>query len=292
MTTSAPHSTVPATPDRAEFAPQWERWHQEVERRRADAHGFLAVTTLAWLGDEPQRIEGLPGLWRTGAQGPSVTLSADEARATPTIEVPEQGPATVTETDEGGAAISFGDIPERGGVTVRYGDIAIEVAVRGGHAIVRPRDPRNRLLADYHGTPVYPPNPRWIAHGRFVPFDTPQPTTVGSAAEGIEHVYEAPGVIEFTLRDETFRLTAFNGHAPGSLFVLFTDATSGLTTYEANRSLQVAAPAADGSVTLDFNRATNLPCAYTDHATCPLPPAGNHLPIGIEAGEKTPLERG
>ena len=24
---------------------------------------------------------------------------------------------------------------------------------------------------------------------------------------------------------------------------------------------------------LDFNRAANLPCAYTDLATCPLPPA-------------------
>jgi len=45
-------------------------------------------------------------------------------------------------------------------------------------------------------------------------------------------------------------------------------------------------------VVLDFNRATNLPCAFTDFATCPLPPAGNHLPFGVEAGEKTPYERG
>lgn len=34
------------------------------------------------------------------------------------------------------------------------------------------------------------------------------------------------------------------------------------------------------------NRATNLPCAYTDFATCPLPPAENRLPVAIEAGEK------
>ena len=39
---------------------------------------------------------------------------------------------------------------------------------------------------------------------------------------------------------------------------------------------------------IDFNRATNLPCAYTDHATCPLPPAGNRLPVAVEAGEKKP----
>ncbi|WUJ07347.1 DUF1684 domain-containing protein [Actinoplanes sp. NBC_00393] len=39
---------------------------------------------------------------------------------------------------------------------------------------------------------------------------------------------------------------------------------------------------------LDFNRATNLPCAYTEFATCPLPPAGNRLPVAIEAGEQKP----
>jgi hypothetical protein len=43
-------------------------------------------------------------------------------------------------------------------------------------------------------------------------------------------------------------------------------------------------------VVLDFNRATNLPCAYTDFATCPLPPAENHLPIAVDAGEQNPYE--
>ena len=50
-------------------------------------------------------------------------------------------------------------------------------------------------------------------------------------------------------------------------------------------------PVRTGSTIIDFNRAVNLPCAYTDFATCPLPPAENRLPIAIEAGEKTPLSR-
>ena len=41
---------------------------------------------------------------------------------------------------------------------------------------------------------------------------------------------------------------------------------------------------------LDFNRATNLPCAYTQFATCPLPPAENRLPVAVEAGEQIPGE--
>ncbi len=73
--------------------------------------------------------------------------------------------------------------------------------------------------------------------------------------------------------------------------MLFTDATSGVTTYAANRALKIDAPGPDGQVVLDFNRATNLPCAYTDFATCPLPPAENRLPVAIEAGETIPYER-
>ena len=83
-------------------------------------------------------------------------------------------------------------------------------------------------------------------------------------------MYAAPGVVEFEAGGQPLALTAFNGHTPGSLHILFTDATSGVTTYLANRSLRVAAPGADGTVILDFNRATNLPCAYTEFATCPL----------------------
>jgi uncharacterized protein (DUF1684 family) len=89
----------------------------------------------------------------------------------------------------------------------------------------------------------------------------------------------------FTLAGYSLRLTAFNGLTPGSLHILFTDATSGLTTYQASRSLPVAAPGPDGTVTLDFNRAANLPCAYTEFATCPLPPPENRLPVAVEAGE-------
>jgi uncharacterized protein len=70
--------------------------------------------------------------------------------------------------------------------------------------------------------------------------------------------------------------------------VLFTDATSGVTTYRAARALSISAPEADGTVTLDFNRASNLPCSFTDYGTCPVAPAENRLPIAVEVGEKNP----
>jgi uncharacterized protein (DUF1684 family) len=263
--------------DNAPFVRAWEDWHGTHEQRRADLHGFLAVTGLHWLTAEPTAFDGIPGVWSTGSEGPVVDLADGEW-----LDV---GGAPVT------ARYSFGPIAERGGVTVGFDGGVIEVAKRGGHDILRPRRADHPFLATYRGTPTYAPDPRWRTPARFIAYDTPRPTEVGAAVDGLTHVYDAPGELEFTLGDEEFRLVAFPGTGAGDLLVLFTDATSGVTTYAANRSLSVAAPDDDGWTEVDFTRAVNLPCAYTDFATCPLPPEGNRLPIAIEAGEKTPLDR-
>jgi uncharacterized protein (DUF1684 family) len=262
------------------FVQRWQEWHRQQEARLADAHGFLAITGLHWLDETPQRFEDAPGSWSTGPEGVRVLLDDGE-------ELVVDGEAVRHE-------YAFGVIAERASLFPVWGDAVIEVAKRGGHDIVRPRHPENPLRLGFTGTPAYAPDPRWAVTGRYVPFDAPRPTTVGAAVEGLQHVYDAPGRVEFELEgtEGTLSLTAFNGRSPGSLTALFTDATSGLTTYAANRSLQIGPPAADGTVLLDFNRATNLPCAYTDLATCPLPPAENRLPVAVEAGEKTPFERG
>jgi hypothetical protein len=38
-------------------------------------------------------------------------------------------------------------------------------------------------------------------------------------------------------------------------------------------------------IEVDFNEAFNPPCAFTDFATCPLPPEQNRLALGVDAGE-------
>lgn len=259
------------------FAADWHNWHRQQEARLADAHGFLAVTSLHWLTGTPQRFPDAPGAWSTAADGVTVVLGDGEELVID--EAPVRG------------TYRFGIIPERGGVNARWRDAVIEVAKRGGHDIVRPRHPDNPLRTGFRGTPAYAPDPKWVVTGRYTAFAEPRPTTVGAAVEGLEHVYEAPGQIEFDIDGQRLRLTAFPGKGPDEVSVLFTDTTAGVTTYAANRVLQPPPPAADGTVVLDFNRAVNLPCAYTDLATCPLPPAENRLPVAIEAGEQIPYER-
>ncbi len=72
----------------------------------------------------------------------------------------------------------------------------------------------------------------------------------------------------------------------GELFLIFSDETNGHKTYGAGRYLHADYPE-EGSceVVLDFNKAYNPPCAFTEYATCLLPPDQNHLPFALEAGE-------
>ncbi|MFI9461681.1 DUF1684 domain-containing protein [Streptomyces xiamenensis] len=279
-TASAAHPTGPdPDPDPASFARDWRAWHDARDRSLAAPHGFLAITSMRWLTPEPTRFEDAPGAWSADEDGTVlVELSDGESLAVDGEPLPRRH--------------RFTGLPDGGSVSATSGDLVVEVARRGGQPVLRPRDPAHPLRTGFTGTPAYAPDPRWARPGRFLPFDAPRPVTVGAVVEGLEHVLTAPGEIEFAIDGVTHRLTAFNGGRPGALFVLFTDATSGVTTYAANRSLSIAPPDAGGRVTVDFNRAVNLPCAYTDLATCPLPPRENRLTPAVEAGERLPRERG
>ncbi|MFJ3383142.1 MULTISPECIES: DUF1684 domain-containing protein [unclassified Curtobacterium] len=265
------------TTDTTAFAADWQTWHDQHEAARASEHGFLAITSIRWLTATPERFEDAPGAWSTNEDGPVVELADGES-----LEIDG---STVTGTHH------FGPLAERSSTNVvwhtRDSDVVIEVARRGGSDVIRPRDPANPTRVTYTGTPSYAPDERFVVDARFEPFDEPREVTVGSVVDGLQHVYAAPGTLSFDL-DGPRTLLAFNGHGDG-LHVLFTDRTSGVTTYAANRSLDIAAPDAEGRTVIDFTRATNLPCAYTAHATCPLPPAENRLDVAIEAGERLPV---
>jgi uncharacterized protein (DUF1684 family) len=143
----------------ATFQSEWNAWHQRHEQDRTSEHGFLAVTGLHWLGEQPTRYPDTPGLWATGAGGPSVDLADGESL---TIDG-----RVVT------GRYSFGVIEERCGIVAAFevagsADAVVEVAKRGGYDILRPRHPGHPLRRDYAGTPTFEPDPRFVVDGRFV----------------------------------------------------------------------------------------------------------------------------
>jgi uncharacterized protein (DUF1684 family) len=93
-----------------------------------------------------------------------------------------------------------------------------------------------------------------------------------------------PGNVTVTIGGKTANMEAWRSGE--RLWFVFRDLTSADDTYPSARFLYTDAPTADGTITLDFNRAQNPPCAYNPWTTCPLPPAANKLAVRIEAGEK------
>jgi uncharacterized protein (DUF1684 family) len=251
------------SPDTAKqtFEAEWNDWHGERERYYRDPLGWVSLTGLYWLSDRYEPVADLPGRWRADQDA----VHVEGIDGTDTLNPVEGAP----------------------GLLVEDGARRIEVIRRTGSVALRVHDPAAPHLGAFDGIPTYAPSERWRVSGAFTPYDQPRRVTTGAVVEGLEHHYDAAGVIDFELADVALRLVAFGGKT-GGLQVLFTDATSGVTTYPGARSLAVPDPDATGAVILDFNRASNLPCSFTDFATCPVAPAENRLPVAVEAGEKNP----
>ena len=71
------------------------------------------------------------------------------------------------------------------------------------------------------------------------------------------------------------------------LFIVFADETNGHETYGGGRFLYANKPVSGNKIILDFNKAYNPPCCFTNYATCPIPTIQNHLKTRITAGEKS-----
>ena len=71
------------------------------------------------------------------------------------------------------------------------------------------------------------------------------------------------------------------------LFLPFTDLTNNKTTYGGGRYIDLDLKnIINKQLTIDFNKAYNPYCAYSDGYRCPIPPEENDLAISVLAGEK------
>ncbi|MEC3955672.1 DUF1684 domain-containing protein [Nocardia sp. CDC153] len=258
-----------------EFDQQWATFRAERAAWARQPLGWLSLTGLHWLGGDEETVAGLPGRWRADDENVYVTVDSHAGEHL-RLEGEELTGSTVLTPAEGAP-----------GLEVRTDGRVIEVIRRTGQFALRIHDPASPTLAAFTEIPVYEPNPAWTVTGHFEPYEVARVVTTGAVVAGLEHHHTATGTVTFELDGQARELVVFGNQLHG-LHILFTDATSGVTTYGGARRLDLSRPAADGTVILDFNRAVNLPCAFTDYATCPVAPAENRLPLAVEAGEKDP----
>lgn len=111
----------------------------------------------------------------------------------------------------------------------------------------------------------------------------------------IKKAYRVYGVLSFTINDTLVKMNVYQAQGlmeidqyKNHLFLPFTDATTGVETYETGRYLDLkATDIKNNEIIVDFNKAYNPYCAYVSGVyNCPIPPKENHLAVAIRAGEK------
>lgn len=97
--------------------------------------------------------------------------------------------------------------------------------------------------------------------------------------------YVKYGRFKFKWEGKEYTLHVYRPLGGGELFLPFKDKTSETETYPKGRYLYIE-PMSAGKVLIDFNRAYNPFCEYSEKYLCPFAPEENWLPIQIRAGEK------
>ncbi len=257
-----------------------ETWRAKRMESLARSDGWLTVVAMEWLKEGENQIGS--------AAGNDIQLSSGPARW-----------GTLVLRDDGLNFINLGgDLITINGVSltqsrlaadtqgkatvVASGALSFYVIFRGSYAL-RVKDAQAPARLQFKGVDHYPVDPSWRVDGRFEP--APQGTTI-EIANVLGQVSETKvlGTVEFERQGKTRSLLAIE-EGVADMWIIFTDLSNGHGTYGAGRFLHSEGMPVNGHLTIDFNKAYNPPCAFTDFATCPLPPQRNRMDMEVTAGE-------
>ncbi len=165
---------------------------------------------------------------------------------------------------------------------LELGQYILVVIKRGSSTLIRFWDKDSPLRKTFTGLNFYPYQSFYSLVAEYVGY-SPYKMVKQKDIIGEVHDTKMIGTVSFNFQGKRYQLDAED--AGDGLFIAFRDRTNSQTTYAGGRYLLTEKPR-DGKVVLDFNKAYNMPCAYTVYATCGLPTQDNRLPVFIEAGEK------
>lgn len=276
-------TAVPAS----EFTSELESWRQKRLEALVREESWTSLVGLYWLDpaavirvggrdDNDVVIAGLPdffgeirrdaGRWRLRPVPGGETSHAGHGSGDDTLLFDENA------VDPAGSAQKI--------VAGRIRFVLIE---RSGRIGMRVWDTQAGMRTAFPGIDAYPGDPDWRIDARWQPHEPTRTIDIATVIGTVEPILN-PGAAVFERDGKTYTLEALLEEGSDELFFIFADRTSGKATYGAGRYLY-APMAADGRVTLDFNRAFNPPCAFSEFATCPLPPPENRLDLAVGAGE-------
>lgn len=248
-------------------------WVQARHDELAGPDSWLGMVGLHWLNEGANRVGSGQDCTVCLPAGPAF-LGMLDWQAGAITWTPANGSPRLLRTDKDGQ-------PD----TVDHENLGFFIVDREQRLAARVRDRAWGKRLSFAGIPTYPFDPVWRVEAEWVALESPIRIDVPNVSGELKSITVDHKAM-FRIGETLLELLPMSISEDGVFFV-FRDRTSGRETYGAGRFLK-AAPAVDGRIVLDFNRAFNPPCAFTAFATCPLPPPGNWLGLPIPAGERKP----
>jgi len=285
---------APAAPQESSWQKDLGAWRTQYVAELLKPDGWLSLTGLEWLGPGDNSLgsaadnkihlaAGSPAhLAILHLEGETVTLNSPSGGFPPDLLVagaPAKAQPLRAEANN-----------DKASPHLTIGTLNMYVIRREARFALRIKDSHSPSITGFHGLKWFAPDAAYRVTAKWMPY-SPAKTITLATLVGTSYDQPVPGAAEFTLAGKTFRVEpVLEDPAVAKLFFILRDTTSSSTTYPACRFLYTGFPTngieKPGELVLDFNRLENPPCAYTAFSTCPLPPAGNRLPIALPVGEK------
>jgi len=275
-----------------------QKWQSDRLASLTKEDGWLTLVGLFWLnegenkfGSDAKNAVVLPKDKAPGFAG-SFWLEKGHVRLTAQPEAkilvapPPDTDAKYRSDQKPITALDLKDDNDDNGPTVlKLGSLIINVVKRAERIGIRVKDSESQTRHEFKGLEYFPIDPQWRIEARFEPYQPAKMIPITNVLSMTEDE-TSPGALVFEVNGKTYRIDPILEKGETDYFVMIADETTGKETYGAGRYLYVSPPDASGKVVVDFNKLYSPPCAFTNFATCPLPPKQNHLPFRIEAGEK------
>ncbi len=249
----------------------WEQWKADRLAALTAADGWLNLT---------DRLPMEPGRWTVGRAAENDLVLSVGPDHLGVLELRADLGASLSDSTGVQDFAPEPDTPAR----LRVAGLLLEIHIVEGAAALRVRLIDHPARRGFPGLTLYPFDPAWVIRADWVALETPVSRAV-EMVRGATDTVTQTHVARFSHAGHDLALVPTHVKGGKPMFVI-RDLTSGSETYGASRFL-IGVVEGD-QVVLDFNRAHNPPCAFTEHAICPLPPPENRLPFALRVGELKP----
>jgi len=271
------------------YVEEVNKWHEGRLKALKVDDGWLTLCGLFWLDDGPNTMgKGTASKVQLPC-GPASAGAVVYDSKTETVKLVVKEEAGIIVDGKhvvGECAIETDHKFRPTIVRIKDTQVSFTAIKRATKMGIRVKDNNSAVKTGFTTIERFPTNAKWRLQARYQAFPERKTLNIINAV-GLPDPQVAPGSVHFEVNGAQLSLDVIDEDPNSDQFwIIFKDLTNGKETY-GMRYLYIQRPAANSTATVvDFNRAYNPPCCFTDYATCAVPPKQNRLNVRIEAGEK------